>query len=329
MGSEMCIRDSLTDDPSWTPPATTTRVRLARPGSPTLGWLCAAYLSSPAAKALDYDGTQRVRARIIAGMMAEPVFPGADETFADFPVARLTPQALAVLRDRKAGLPHAANGRLKVLRAVCKWAVEQRHLTADPTAGLRRVHAPSEGHHTWTLAEVEKYEARHPVGTKARLALALLLYTGARRSDAVRLGRQHMGGNGLRWTAHKNRNRRPMVIDVEILAPLAEALAAGPTGAMVFLETDHGRPFTAAGFGNWFRERCDEAGLRNCSAHGLRKAAATLAADAGASALTLMSMFGWSTLAEAERYTRAADRRRLARAGMPLILEGRRGRNRT
>jgi integrase len=65
-------------------------------------------------------------------------------------------------------------------------------------------------------------------------------------------------------------------IDIPVLPELREAVDLMPaTDQLAFLTTEAGQPFTAAGFGGWFRERCDEAGLHHCSAHGLRKAAAT------------------------------------------------------
>jgi integrase len=76
--------------------------------------------------------------------------------------------------------------------------------------------------------------------------------------------------------------------------------------------TEFGKPFTAAGFGGWFRDRCDEAGLPHCTAHGLRKAGATIAADEGASDRELMALYDWTTAAQANAYTAAANRKRLA-----------------
>jgi integrase len=128
----------------------------------------------------------------------------------------------------------------------------------------------------------------------------------------VCLGRQHIRDGWFKVTAQKNRNRTPVTIDLPVLQTLKEILAASPTGELTFLVTQFGRPFTADGFGNWFRRRCNEAGLRHCSAHGLRKAGAARAAENGATTYELMAIFGWQTVKEAERYTKAAQRKRLA-----------------
>ena len=108
---------------------------------------------------------------------------------------------------------------------------------------------------------------------------------------------------------------------IPILPSLRQELDLQPQadGHLTFLVTEQGKPFTAAGFGNWFRDRCDEAGLPNCAAHGLRSAAATRLADQGATAHQLMAWFGWRTLSEAERYTQEANRKRLAASAGQLI----------
>jgi integrase len=145
------------------------------------------------------------------------------------------------------------------------------------------------------------------------------LYTGARRSDVVRLGKQHVDHGWLRFRQHKNRNRHPVEVDIPVLPELQHIIDASPTGDLTFLVTAYGRPFTAPGFGIRFREWCNAAGLPNCSAHGLRKAGAALAAERGGTEHQLMSIFGWQTLKEAERYTKAANRRKLASAAMHLL----------
>jgi integrase len=95
---------------------------------------------------------------------------------------------------------------------------------------------------------------------------------------------------------------------------LLAILDATPSSHLTFLATAYGKPFTAAGFGAWFRKRCDEAGLsKDCSFHGLRKAACRRLAEAGCSANEIAAISGHASLREVERYTKAADQERMAR----------------
>jgi integrase len=177
----------------------------------------------------------------------------------------------------------------------------------------------STGFYTWGIEDVQQFEARHPIGTKARLALALLMFTGQRHSDIIRFGKQHVKGGKLAFTQWKGRNRKPKRLQLPILPALERVIDASPCGDMTFLINDLVRPFTDAGFGNKMRQWCDEAGLPQCTAHGVRKAGATIAAENGATAHQLMAIFGWDTLKQAEVYTKAANRKRLAENSMHLI----------
>ncbi|MBS0242776.1 MAG: tyrosine-type recombinase/integrase, partial [Proteobacteria bacterium] len=239
---------------------------------------------------------------------------------------RIGTRALRVLRDRKEAFPEAANGRVKALRALFKWALAEELVSANPARDLERLRNPGPGFVAWSLEDVADFEKRHQIGSKARLALAIILFTGMRRSDVVQFGRQHVKDGWISKPQWKGRNRHPQRIEIPLLQPLAEIIAASKTGDLAFMVTEYGRPFSIAGFGNWFRDRCNEAGLDGKSAHGLRKAGATRAAEAGATAHQLMAMFGWRSLAEAELYTRAADRKRLAREGMTLMISDKEGR---
>ena len=288
--------------------------RARRVKTRTWQWLCSQYMASPEFERLE-PTTQSLRRRILQSTYAEPVAPGAAEVFGDFPIDRLGSRAIRVLRDRKAHHPHAANNRLKAIRYVFAWTMEAEHIGDNPARDVALLRARSDGHHSWSVAEVEQFETRHPIGTKARLALDLLLYTGSRRSDVVRLGRQHVRNGWLRFTQHKTR----VVVELPILPALQESIDMTPTGELTFLVSEQGRAFSAAGFGNWFRDRCDEARLRQCSAHGLRKASAAGAAENGATASQLMALFGWLNLREAERYTKAAQRKKLASAALMLL----------
>jgi integrase len=293
--------------------------------SGTWRWVCVKYF----AECADYhqldDRTKRVRRGILEGTFDEPIAPDSAKLFRDFPLARMSPDAVEVLRDRKLAFPEGANSRVKAIRAVFKWAVRKRgadgkmlapHNPARDIPYLKS-NNPS-GFRIWTVDEVRQYEARHPVGTKARLALALLAFTGQRRSDIIRFGRQHVRDGKISFTQFKGRNRRPKRLVLPILPAMQQIMDASPCGQITFLVNDLGRPFTDAEFGNWFRDRCVEAGVPG-RAHGLRKAGATIAANNGATAHQLMAIFGWSNLKMAEVYTRAADQERLAEAAMHLL----------
>jgi integrase len=284
----------------------------------TFRWLAVQYFSAPTFMRLDVS-TQTYRRRVLESMLQEPIRPNSPKTYGMMPLAAIATKSLRVLRDRKADLPEAANYRVKVLRHLFKWAIDYEHMRSNPARELTRLENASQGFHTWTVEEVEQFEKRHLVGTKARLALALLMWTGVRRSDVVLLGRQHVRAGWLKFTQTKNRNRNPVTTEIPLLPQLHTIIEASPTGDLTFLVTEYGLPFTVAGFGNWFRERCKEAGVPG-SAHGLRKAGAATAAENGASTLQLMSIFGWSSIKEAERYTRAAERRKMAAAAIDLLV---------
>jgi integrase len=241
---------------------------------------------------------------------AERIAPGAKETFADFPISRMSTKAVRVLRDRKRDFPEAGNVRVKAIRRLFRWALDDEvpGVKSNPARDVSYLRGRPGGFYSWTIDEVERYEKRHPIGSTARLALALLLYTGQRRSDIVLFGRQHVRGGWLHFTQQKNRNRRPITLELPILPVLQRIIDASATGDLTFLVNEYGQPFTANGFGNRMREWYDEADLPHCTSHGLRKTGAAIAAENGATAHELMAIFGWLTLKEAERYTRAADR---------------------
>lgn len=289
------------------------------PTEGTWRWLCARYFASPDFQRMDAS-SQRVQRARLEKTFGEPVAPGREETFADFPLARMTSRAIRVLRDRvPLSTPESANNRVKAVRRVFAWGVESDLVKANVARDVKLIRTGSQGFHTWTESEVEQYEARYPVGTKARLALTLLLFTGMRRSDVVLIGRQHIREGWLKFVAFKNRNRTPVTIEMPVLPELKKVIDASETGDLAFLVTQYGKPFTSNGFGNKMRDWCDEAGLPHCSAHGLRKAGATRAAENGATPHQLMAIFGWRTLKQAESYTRAAGRKRLAGGAIELL----------
>jgi integrase len=302
------------------PPAASDPNGAPAPG--TWRWLAENYMRSRSFLGLDSQ-TQSFRRGVLTGTFAEPRRPGAPEVFGDMPASKMGPKQVRVLRDRKAaaGFPTAANHRIKCIGYVFAWAIDDDTpgIEGNPARDVPHEKALGGGHHTWTEAEIEQFERRHPIGTKARLAFAIFRYTGLRKSDAVRLGKQHLRNGWLRMRQYKNRKRHPVDIEIPVLPELARIIEASPTGDLTLLVTSLGVPFSIKGFGNKFREWCDEAELPQCSAHGIRKADATMAADNGATTHELQSMFGWKSLTEAETYTRKANRKKLAGKGMKLI----------
>jgi integrase len=225
--------------------------------------------------------------------------------------------------DRRADTPEAANGFLKAMRGLFEFAVQYEHVRTNPTLGVKKLKSRNpEGWHTWSIEEVWQFEARHPIGTKARLALALLLFTGTRRSDVVQLGRQHVRDGWLKFRIYKNRLRQHVEVEIPIMPELQQVLDATPeVGDLSFLISDHGRPWASGdSFGNKFRDWCQEAGLPHCSPHGLRKAGASIAAENGATEAQLMAIYGWTDPKMPALYTRKASRKKLAGDAMRHIV---------
>lgn len=235
----------------------------------------------------------------------------------------MTSKHVRKLRDELNATPGAARHRLKALRALFRWAVENDDIDwveSNPALGVSIIKYRTKGHHSWTITEVEQYEARHPLGSQARLALDILLYTAGRREDVPRLGRQHLTPNGrLQFTQAKNEHRAPVEIDIPVHPDLDTSINATPSGHLAFLVTQFGKPFTANGFGNKFKDWCRQADLPHCSAHGVRKATAARLAERGATPHEIMAITGHRTLEEVERYTRAASRAVLADSGMAKL----------
>ncbi len=290
------------------------------PTSGTIRWLCTLYFQSAEFRRLD-QRTRSVRKRIIESIWAEPIREGSQKLVEDMPVNDLTPKSVRIIRDRKSATPEAANGRIKALRAVFSWATSKdvERAQANPARDVAYFPSVGDGYHTWTEEEVAKFEQRHPIGTKARLALALMLFTGQRRGDIILFGRQHVSNERLRFTQQKNKNRKPVTLEIPIHPELRKVIDATNCGELTFLVTEFGKPYSNDGFGNYFRRRCIEAGIPHCSPHGLRKCAATRLADRGATEKQIMAFTGHTTSKEVARYTKAASQKRLVDSAVALL----------
>jgi integrase len=291
----------------------------------TMRWLCEQYYASAAFQSLAAS-TRSVRRGILEEIC---------QRAGNFRYAMMETAHVAKLRDEKAAFPHAANNRVKALRQLFAWATspEYGYAKKNPARDVSNLRGTNpDGIRAWTEAEAVRYEARHPIGTKARLAFDLLLYTGVRRSDVVRLGPQmercftETLPNGetvevqkLVFIETKGGSRIVKQHELPILPPLRHSIDATLTGHLVYLITAFGKPHSAKAFGNWFKKRSREAGLEEVSAHGLRKLGAQRCAEAGATEHQLMALLGWANPQQAAVYTKKVNRAKLEAQAAVLL----------
>src|SRR5262245_56954435 len=254
------------------------RTRAGSIGAMIVGYLATADFAALAA------ASQQAYRRIFERMRTD---------YGDLPIATLERRHVLRMRDAKAATPIAARDFLRCLRLLIHHAIALGIREDDPTAMVKVRLKKSDGIRTFTEEEIATFEAAYPVGTKPRLALALLLGTAARRSDVVKLGRGHVRDGML----YLRQQKTGKALAIPVMAELAEAInAAAPADAVVFLLNENGRAFTAEGFTKWFAKQCQRAGLdKGLSPHGLRKASCRRLAEAGCSAHEIASISGHAT----------------------------------
>lgn len=285
--------------------------------SGSMAALATAWYQSALFKRLREDTTQTVYRRTIESFLIE---------HGEKAVTHLEARHVRSIIAAKADTPAAANQLLKRLKQLMHFALENDWIKVDPTQGVRSVRYSKKPIHTWTEEEATQYSEFHGADSKAYLAFMILSHTGVRRSDLVKLGRGNLrkiekkteGGVVTEyWLAvDQVKTDEPVMIPVhQNLIPILLAIK----DRILFMQTAYGKPFTANGFGGWFRDQCDKAQLPQCSAHGLRKLIAKRLAEAGASENTISAILGWTNNDQAALYTREANKEKMARAGMKAI----------
>lgn len=227
----------------------------------------------------------------------------------------------AIIHAKAATAPWQAKKLRRHLRGFFAFAKKVGAIDHNPVDDTDAVKAKATGgYHSWTESEIAQFIARHPLGTKAHLALMLMLWTFQRRGDATRMAPVHILDGRMQVTQGKTGK----ALWIKVARPLMDAIDAVPRADGVpdtapFLLTDFGKPFSVKGIGNWFRRRCDEAGLPHCGAHGLRKAASRRAAEIGLSNQSIKSVTGHSNDSEVALYTAAVEQRKLADATIDAL----------
>ena len=225
------------------------------------------------------------------------------------PIKSITAQRI----DRKLAsmidTPAAANNLRKSLSRIFKQAIKMGLIKENPVAHTDAYRQQGEGFHAWTEAEIEQYEKKWPIGTRERLAMGLLLHTALRRSDMVKVGPENRIGDRLDLEHGKNDAETSIPISAELAAIIAPF--ENTTGT--YLQTKWGKPYTANGFGNWFAEKVEEAGLpANCRAHGLRKAMSRRLAESGATNQQGRAVTGHKSDRVFAHYASSANKRVMA-----------------
>jgi integrase len=261
---------------------------------------------------VDYYGSSRFKTlQPITQRTYRNVIERFRDVYGTFMVAEIQTPHIRKLLDQLSDKPGAAYNLRRILRILLTFSVEYGYRRDNPGRDIRLPRRPSKGYRSWTEDDIAKFEAHWPSGSRERLALRLLLYTGQRRTDVIRMGRQHINGQTILVAQSKSLGQTRL--ELPIVPALAEELAKVPPGQMTFIQTAYGRPMTANGFGQWFSEAAQAAGLpKSSSPHGLRKAIARRLAEAGRSAAEIKAITGHKGLAEVALYIEAVDQKRMA-----------------
>lgn len=274
------------------------------PTKDTLAWLiklhrASGYYTSKSA------ATRKKRDQIFAQVL---------KTSGNYSISSVDKTAIEDARDKRKETPSQARHFVDTMRSLFKWAVEAKLAKVDPTIGVKTKKPNKAGFKPWTDTDIAKFEGRWPRGTRERVTFDIFVYTGLRIGDAAVLGKQHVKNGIIAIDTEKAGTR----VTIPVLAPLALTLKMGPTGTLAFIASKTGSPLLKNSLGNAFHAACKAAGVDK-SAHGIRKAAATHAADQGATERELEAIFGWTGGAMAAHYTREANRKALAQGAMSKL----------
>lgn len=218
--------------------------------------------------------------------------------------------------------PHPANNRRKVWRGLCAWAKKSRLIAHNPSSDIEKTAtAKSDGFKPWTAEEIDAFRKYWPVTKPQRLAMELIYWTAARASDSVRLGSGMVTKDG--WMTFRqrktggevsipfNRALPDFALGMQADLDLLKTTIAHAPRHMTWLVTMHGKPRSEKAFSSWFSEAAAAAGIAGKSAHGLRKSRAMALAEAGGTAHQIAAWTGHESLSEVQRYSKAADRKRI------------------
>jgi integrase len=228
------------------------------------------------------------------------------------PVAEIKTKHIdAILGQMAKSSTSQAHKLRKRLGTLFRLAVKWEYRLDNPMLNASRVKHKTKGYEPWTEADISKFRAHWGVGTPQRIAMEILLFTGLRRSDAVRIGQQHIQAD--RIVAKITKSQDQVEVSIPIHPEFRAVLETITHGHMNFITTVYGAARSEKAFTNWIIEAAKAANLpAHRSPHGLRKAACIRLAEAGCTASEIMSITGHRNIAEVETYVREANKKTLA-----------------
>ena len=226
-------------------------------------------------------------------------------------VSHLEKQHLKEIAASMGERKSAANNMLKRLAVVFEIAVDLKWITVNPAKGIKKFKIKSKGHYAWTEKDIEVFQKVYASGTRERLAFTLMLYTTCRISDAVKMGKQHIKKGRIQFNPQKS-DDADQIIDIPVHPELQKELSLIQHNQLTLILTENRTPYNARTGGAWFSRKCTEAGLPQCTAHGLRKSGAVRMAQNRRSPHEIQAVTGHRTLTEVTKYTEDANRAGLA-----------------
>lgn len=221
---------------------------------------------------------------------------------------------LIELRDTMQDRPGTADTFIKSIRSMYKWGVERGLVASNPAIGISNISTKAQGAVPWSVEDLHRFKQKHPPGSPGHLCLTVFMFTAARIGDAVQLGRGHeFVRQGQPWLGWQPEKANSPLVRIPMAPPLITATRASKVVGPSYILTAHGKPHASKkALSNRLAKFCEQAGLKDRSAHGIRKAAGYLMAEHGLSQYAIMAIHGHAEAKTSEIYTRGVDRDKLA-----------------
>lgn len=275
----------------------------------------------------EYDQpTQGQYARHLEKFMNAIVTPDADLTWRDAPVQGASP---SMLRDYIMSIyqytPHAGRERLRAIKALIEVAISEEWITPeeDPTLAIRLKKPKHVPQAKWPQGIMDKFEARHPIGSSAHTCYSLAKWLGNRRGDVAELEWDQLveietededGDLITAWVFDfrqgKNRNKsggQHVVLGVpDKLMAVLNALGRKP--GKTILQREDGEPYSIKSLTGTMAKWCQQADIpAGYTMHGLRRTFAHELAKSKVDLLAIRDMMGHANVATTQIYLNEAD----------------------